>query len=38
MKKGDFFKIIAVLCSLLIAIPIAIATRVDEKPDVGTGT
>jgi hypothetical protein len=36
MKKGAFFKIIAVLCSLLIAIPIAIVLA-DEKPDVGTG-
>ena len=39
MKKGTFFKFIkfiAVLCSLLITIPITIVLA-DEKPDVGTG-
>ncbi|CAI2170550.1 7047_t:CDS:2 [Funneliformis geosporum] len=35
MKKVTFFKFIAVLCSLLIAIPIAIVVA-DEKPDLGT--
>ena len=36
MKKGTFFRLIAVLCSLLITIPIGIVLA-DEKPDVGTG-
>ncbi|PKY39331.1 glucose-regulated protein [Rhizophagus irregularis] len=35
MKKATFFKFIAVLCSLLITIPIVIVIA-DEKPDVGT--
>jgi heat shock protein 5 len=39
MKKATFFKFIAVLCSLLITIPIVIVTATEyvEKPDVGTG-
>jgi len=36
MKKANFFKCVAVLCSLLITIPIAIVLA-EEKPDVGTG-
>ncbi|RIA88208.1 heat shock protein 70 family [Glomus cerebriforme] len=35
MKKVTFFKFIALLCSLLISIPIVIVLA-DEKPDVGT--